>query len=98
MCVCVCVAKVENTRGSIPCAKQFLYMHLRELPIWGTLRFWNAAFFDALQCERSLRPVATRQDLQTGQQAVSDELHYQENITFGQLGLVGLPSARFIIF
>ncbi|KAA0199176.1 hypothetical protein HAZT_HAZT005010 [Hyalella azteca] len=68
--------------------KEFLYMHLRHQPIWSSLRFWNAAFFDALQCERTLRPVATRQELEAGSkdQAVKDELHYQENITFGQLG------------
>ncbi|KAF2357927.1 SBF1/SBF2 domain [Trinorchestia longiramus] len=68
--------------------KEFLYVHLRQQPIWASLRFWNAAFFDALQCERTLRPVVTRQELETGSrdEAVKDELHYQENITFGQLG------------
>ena len=71
---------------SVGTEKVFLYVRLRQLPIWTSLRFWNAAFFDALQCERSLRPVATRLELAAGDQAVKDELHYQENITFGQLG------------
>ena len=29
--------------------KVFLYTSLRNLPIWASLRFWNAAFFHALQ-------------------------------------------------
>lgn len=67
--------------------KEFLYTYLRQQPIWRSIRFWNAAFFDALQCERSLRPVVTREEVESNRlQAVSDELHYQENITFGQLG------------
>ena len=40
--------------------KSFLYMFLREQPIWQSLRFWNAAFFDAVQCERSRRPMPTK--------------------------------------
>lgn len=34
-----------------------MYTYLREQPIWHSLRFWNAAFFDALQCERIHNPV-----------------------------------------
>ncbi|XP_069939843.1 uncharacterized protein KIAA0513 isoform X2 [Cherax quadricarinatus] len=68
-------------------SKEFLYTYLRQQPIWRSIRFWNAAFFDALQCERSLRPVVTREEVESNRvQAVTDELHYQENITFGQLG------------
>lgn len=40
--------------------KNFLYSFLRDQPIWQSLRFWNAAFFDAVQLERSKRPVCTR--------------------------------------
>ncbi|KAK3852518.1 hypothetical protein Pcinc_040901 [Petrolisthes cinctipes] len=73
--------------GSQTQKKEFLYTYLRQQPIWRSIRFWNAAFFDALQCERSLRPVVTREEVESNRlQAVSDELHYQENITFGQLG------------
>lgn len=37
--------------------REYLYTNLRDQPIWHALRFWNAAFFDAVQCERSHRPV-----------------------------------------
>lgn len=37
--------------------REYLYNYLREQPIWLSLRFWNAAFFDALQCERANRPI-----------------------------------------
>lgn len=37
--------------------REYLYNYLREQPIWSSLRFWNAAFFDSLQCERSNRPI-----------------------------------------
>ncbi|XP_037038066.1 uncharacterized protein KIAA0513 [Bradysia coprophila] len=36
---------------------EYLYHYLRAQPIWQSLRFWNAAFFDALQCQRVHRPV-----------------------------------------
>lgn len=37
--------------------REYLYLYLRDQPIWHSLRFWNAAFFDALQCERANKPV-----------------------------------------
>lgn len=37
--------------------REYLYTYLRDQPIWHTLRFWNAAFFDAVQCERNHRPI-----------------------------------------
>ncbi|KAL3858732.1 hypothetical protein ACJMK2_008990, partial [Sinanodonta woodiana] len=40
--------------------KTFLYSCLKEQPIWQSLRFWNAAFFDAVQTERARQPVCTR--------------------------------------
>ena len=40
--------------------KNFLYSFLCDQPIWQSLRFWNAAYFDAVQCERARRPVTTR--------------------------------------
>jgi Myotubularin protein len=69
--------------------RQYIFTVLQEQPIFHSLRFWNAAFFEALQGERSLRPVATRQDVLNNQmEAITDEKAYQENITFGQLGYV----------
>jgi len=68
--------------------KQYLYHILREQPIWRSLRFWNAAFFDAVQCERANnRPTPTRfQFHQYNSEDMRDEAKFQENITFGQLG------------
>ncbi|KAK0060847.1 protein IWS1 isoform X2 [Biomphalaria pfeifferi] len=63
--------------------KVFLYTYMRDQPIWQSLRFWNAAFFDAVQCERSRRPMPTNTD---GNETVTDDKQFQENITFGQLG------------
>ncbi|XP_049478649.1 uncharacterized protein KIAA0513 homolog isoform X2 [Panthera uncia] len=40
--------------------KIYLYTHLKQQPIWHTLRFWNAAFFDAVHCERRKRSPTTR--------------------------------------
>ncbi|KAM6063896.1 uncharacterized protein KIAA0513 homolog isoform 3-T6 [Theristicus caerulescens] len=39
--------------------KIYLYMHLKQQPIWHNLRFWNAAFFDAVHCERRKRSPTT---------------------------------------
>lgn len=36
---------------------EYLYTYLKDQPIWHSLRFWNAAFFDALQSQRAHRPV-----------------------------------------
>ncbi|KAK2189793.1 hypothetical protein NP493_96g00000 [Ridgeia piscesae] len=66
-----------------PPNKQFLYNYLRDQAVWHSLRFWNAAFFDALQYERARRPVCANGD---GQEHLMDDRHFQENITFGQLG------------
>ncbi|XP_062566892.1 uncharacterized protein LOC134229205 [Saccostrea cucullata] len=63
--------------------KNFLYSYLRDQPIWQSLRFWNAAFFDAVQLERSKRPVCTSDE---GDDQQKDDRQFQENITFGQLG------------
>lgn len=66
--------------------KVYLSQCLKEQPIWRSIRFWNAAFFDAVQCERANRPKARcRLQLQTDQE-INDEVTFQENITFGQLG------------
>lgn len=59
--------------------KEYLSVYLREQPIWHSLRFWNAALFDALQCERQHAGVPALDQLDAEQE-------YQENVTFGQLG------------
>ncbi|XP_019391532.1 PREDICTED: uncharacterized protein KIAA0513 homolog isoform X1 [Crocodylus porosus] len=83
----------EEKRGE----KIYLYMHLKQQPIWHTLRFWNAAFFDAVHCERRKRSPTTRGNAgeeeekrekwcHMTQEERDDSLRFNENITFGQLG------------
>lgn len=77
--------------------KVYLYTHLKQQPIWHTLRFWNAAFFDAVHCERKKRSPTTRgtQDEEKDerekwchmtQEERDDSSKIDENIAFGQLG------------
>lgn len=44
--------------------REYLYTYLREQPVWQSLRFWNAAIFDALHCERvrSILPTVAVED------------------------------------
>ncbi|XP_029992278.1 uncharacterized protein KIAA0513 homolog isoform X1 [Sphaeramia orbicularis] len=77
--------------------KVYLYTHLKQQPIWHTLRFWNAAFFDAVHCERKKRSPTTSgtQDEEKDerekwghmtQEERDDSSKIDENIAFGQLG------------
>nr|XP_023682840.1 uncharacterized protein KIAA0513 homolog isoform X1 [Paramormyrops kingsleyae] len=67
--------------------KIYLYTHLKQQPIWHTLRFWNAAFFDAVHCERKKRSPTTREKwCHMTQEERDDSSRFNENITFGQLG------------
>ncbi|XP_003439582.1 uncharacterized protein KIAA0513 homolog isoform X1 [Oreochromis niloticus] len=77
--------------------KVYLYTHLKQQPIWHTLRFWNAAFFDAVHCERKKRSPTTRgtQDEEKDvrekwchmtDEEKKDSYKIDENIAFGQLG------------
>ncbi|XP_032436852.1 uncharacterized protein KIAA0513 homolog isoform X3 [Xiphophorus hellerii] len=77
--------------------KIYLYTHLKQQPIWHTLRFWNAAFFDAVHCERTKRSPTTSgaQDAEKDKREKwhhltprerEESLKIDENITFGQLG------------
>uniref|UniRef100_A0A8C9W3E3 KIAA0513 n=1 Tax=Scleropages formosus TaxID=113540 RepID=A0A8C9W3E3_SCLFO len=72
--------------------KIYLYTHLKQQPIWHTLRFWNAAFFDAVHCERKKRsPTTSFQSCREKwchmtQEERDDSSRFNENITFGQLG------------
>lgn len=70
--------------------RQYVYECLKEQPIWRSLRFWTAAFFDSVQSEREKNCInkgTTRLQMQT-EEEVRDEEIYIENITFGQLGYV----------
>ncbi|XP_070687093.1 uncharacterized protein KIAA0513 homolog [Pempheris klunzingeri] len=67
--------------------KVYLYTHLKQQPIWHTLRFWNAAFFDAVHCERKKRSPTTREKwCHMTQEEREDSSKIDENIAFGQLG------------
>uniref|UniRef100_A0A8C1GR43 Zgc:91860 n=1 Tax=Cyprinus carpio TaxID=7962 RepID=A0A8C1GR43_CYPCA len=77
--------------------KIYLYTHLKQQPIWHTLRFWNAAFFDAVHCERNKRSPTTRRTAEEEkderekwchmtQEEKDDSSRFNKNITFGQLG------------
>ncbi|KAM3608771.1 uncharacterized protein V6R79_004452 [Siganus canaliculatus] len=67
--------------------KVYLYIHLKQQPIWHTLRFWNAAFFDAVHCERKKRSPTTREKWCHMTPAERDDSSkIDENIAFGQLG------------
>ncbi|XP_068507258.1 uncharacterized protein KIAA0513 homolog isoform X3 [Syngnathus scovelli] len=67
--------------------KVYLYTHLKQQPIWHTLRFWNAAFFDAVHCERKKRSPTTREKwCHMTQEERDDSSKMDENIAFGQLG------------
>ncbi|KAG7522474.1 hypothetical protein JOB18_023215 [Solea senegalensis] len=73
----------EGKRGE----KVYLYTHLKQQPIWHTLRFWNAAFFDAVHCERRKRSPTTREKwCHMTQEERDDSSKIDENIAFGQLG------------
>ncbi|XP_077865668.1 uncharacterized protein KIAA0513-like [Saccoglossus kowalevskii] len=71
--------EAKTTRG-------YLYSFLKDQPIWQSLRFWNAAFFDAVHCEREQRSPIHRENWRRMTSAErEDTLQQDENITFGQL-------------
>ncbi|XP_012164677.2 uncharacterized protein KIAA0513 isoform X1 [Bombus affinis] len=66
--------------------REYLYTHLRVQPIWTSMRFWTAAFFDAVQCERASRPVPPRPKSLDQEAIAIEDRKFQANIVFGQLG------------
>ncbi|CAK9825381.1 Uncharacterized protein KIAA0513 [Anthophora retusa] len=66
--------------------REYLYTHLRVQPIWTSMRFWTAAFFDAVQCERASRPVPPRPKSLDQEAIATEDRKFQANIVFGQLG------------
>ncbi|XP_055643491.1 uncharacterized protein KIAA0513 isoform X2 [Toxorhynchites rutilus septentrionalis] len=65
--------------------REYLYTYLRDQPIWHSLRFWNAAFFDSLQTERKHQPVPPTKSTptvimsQSNQQLKFDEANSSNN-------------------
>ncbi|XP_076298019.1 uncharacterized protein KIAA0513-like isoform X1 [Lasioglossum baleicum] len=66
--------------------REYLYTHLRVQPIWTSMRFWTAAFFDAVQCERASKPVPPRPKSLDQEAIAAEDRRFQANIVFGQLG------------
>ncbi|KAG1684579.1 hypothetical protein GQR58_009384 [Nymphon striatum] len=67
--------------------KEFILEYLKDQPIWHSLRYWNAAYFEAVQTERENKPMITSYEIGhcTPEDIIEDKC-FQENITFGQLG------------
>ncbi|XP_041745981.1 uncharacterized protein KIAA0513 homolog isoform X1 [Coregonus clupeaformis] len=91
------VSSVPPEKKKVENEKVYLYTHLKQQPIWHTLRFWNAAFFDAVHCERKKRSPTTRGTdeeekeerekwCHMTQEEKDDSSKVDENIAFGQLG------------
>lgn len=51
---------------------EYLYTHLKNQPIWHSLRFWNAAFFDALQNQRANKPLPVTTDFSFNKEPDTD--------------------------
>ncbi|XP_014208322.1 uncharacterized protein KIAA0513 [Copidosoma floridanum] len=66
--------------------REYLYTNLRVQPIWSSMRFWTAAFFDAVQCERAAKIVPPRWKSVDRETAAVEDRSFHANIVFGQLG------------
>ena len=40
--------------------KYFLSSYLKNQPIWQSMRYWNAAFYETVQTERKRKPLPTK--------------------------------------
>ncbi|XP_068595469.1 uncharacterized protein KIAA0513 homolog isoform X2 [Brachionichthys hirsutus] len=81
------ISPVSDTAEGRKARRVYLYTHLKQQPIWHSLRFWNAAFFDAVHCERTKRSPTTREKwCHMTQEEREDSSKIDENIAFGQLG------------
>lgn len=65
--------------------REHLYNCLANQPIWKSLRFWNAAFFDAILCERAKFNIPVTKGNITTVPDRESQRQCLENITFGQL-------------
>ncbi|CAH3016026.1 unnamed protein product [Porites evermanni] len=77
---------LEVNKGSEESSKQFIVPYLRDQPIWKSLRFWNAAFFDAVHGEKELPAIPS--DLWHSW-SPEEQMEYEEcdkNSMFGKLG------------
>ena len=40
--------------------QNYLSTYLKNQPIWQSMRYWNAAFYEAVQKERMRKPLPTK--------------------------------------
>lgn len=66
--------------------KQFIVPYLRDQPIWKSLRFWNAAFFDAVHGEREVSAITSDTWQSWTVQEQSEYKECDKNSVFGKLG------------
>ena len=67
------------------CEGRFVYQEILSLPIWRSMRFWNAAFLHAVHSERKLRTSHNKCfSEQTPEQRV-EAAEVQKNTFFGQM-------------
>ncbi|VDP25178.1 unnamed protein product [Schistosoma curassoni] len=62
--------------------QKYLYVLLKDQVIWQSMRFWNAAFFIALQRERAERQ---RYPVIEGDDPIQAETDFQNDIAYSQL-------------
>lgn len=75
----------NNGSNSTRNNQQYLYTVLRDQPIWRSVRFWNAAFFDSVQAERVTFFDQESRSSGTYQDRI-DDWQFQANVSFGLLG------------
>ncbi|XP_067936292.1 uncharacterized protein KIAA0513-like [Watersipora subatra] len=63
--------------------KNFLFSYLKNQPIWQSMRYWNAAFYESVQNERERKPLTTNKDDADDE---DQDRKFQRNVIFGQLG------------
>lgn len=66
--------------------RQFIVPYLRDQPIWKSLRFWNAAFFDAVHGEREIPAIPREMWHSWSPQEQNEYQECDKNSTFGKLG------------
>lgn len=74
-----------NKEGEEP-ARQFIVPYLREQPIWKSLRFWNAAFFDAVHSDREIPAIPRDLWHSWSPQEQTEYKECDRNSTFAKLG------------
>ncbi|CAH8575591.1 unnamed protein product [Heterobilharzia americana] len=72
----------ENVSSNEIAEQKYLYVLLKDQVIWQSMRFWNAAFFIALQKERAERQAYI---VHEGEDTMKVEMNFQNDIAYTQL-------------